>query len=377
MQQWSSGVDVVDDLIEGVRVGDNLVVQVSGDVAAGYFVDRFIAASAGRRVVVADAGHAKEASRTATGEVLDWSVATASQARADLERADERVGEGASFVFDSLSRLQERWGATDALALFLWACPRLYRRHSVALWVIDRDRHDARFLTRLAEITQVVLDVNGADGVVELAVAKADGRPRSVVGRTVEARFVDGDLVDVGPVTGDRERLGSLVRGLRTTRGLSQVELARRVGVTPSALSQVERGVRGFAGESLMRVWEALGVPFGPDDPLLRGYQVARRGGHHVTALASGVSGRRLADDPVAGSVWRVTIDAGAAARQPVFAVKGSEIVVVLRGVLDVDVGGHAETLQEGDTLVLTDAVMGEWANPADSVTELIWFLPR
>lgn len=30
---------------------------------------------------------------------------------------------------------------------------------------------------------------------------------QSVVGRTIETRFVDGDLVDVGPVTGDREHL--------------------------------------------------------------------------------------------------------------------------------------------------------------------------
>lgn len=39
---------------------------------------------------------------------------------------------------------------------------------------------------------------------------------------------------------------------------MSQAELARRVGITPSALSQVDRGVRSFAGESLMR--EAFGV---------------------------------------------------------------------------------------------------------------------
>lgn len=374
MHQLSSGVDVIDDLIEGVRVGDNLVVQISGDVPAEYVVDRFISASADRRVVVANTMGPR---RVAPGEALDWSVATVQQARADLEAMDQRVGEGAWFVFNSLSRLQERWGAPDALALFLWACPRLYRRHSVALWIVDRDRHDAGFLARLAEITQVVIDMRGGDDVVELTVAKADGRPRSVVGRTVESRFVDGDLVDVGPVTSDRERLGSLVRGLRTTRGLTQAELARRVGITPSALSQVERGVRGLAGESLMRVWEALGVPFGPDDPLLRGYQVVRRSGHQETTLASGVSGRQLADDPVAGSAWRVTVDAHAAGRQPIFAVKGPEIVWVLRGVLDVEVGGHAETLHEGDTLVLTDAVVGGWANPADSPVELIWFLPR
>jgi len=377
VERLSSGVDVIDELIEGVRVGDNLVVQVSGDVPTRYFVDRFVAAAGERRVVVADLLSTHGRSRSAVGEMLDWSSLTSQEARANLREADRKVGGDAAFVFDSLTAVQDRWGSEAALELFLWACPRLYRRRSVALWLVDRNRHDAAFLARLAKITQVVITVRRTNDRMDMEVEKADGRPRSVVGRSVQARFVDGELAESGPVVGERERLGNLVRTLRTTRGLSQADLARRIGVTPSALSQVERGVRGLAAESLMRVWEALGVPFGPDDPLLRGYRIARRSGHEVRSLAAGVSGQQLADDPVAGSAWRVTIEAGAAGRQPMFAVKGLEIVWVLSGVLDVEISGHAETVHEGDTLVITDAMPGGWANPADGPTELIWFLPR
>lgn len=376
MERLSSGVDVIDELIEGVRVGDNLVTQVAGDVPTGYFVDRFVGAAGGRRVVIADLTGVHGARTVENVEVLDWSSATAEQAHSSLDDADRRVGEHAAFVFDSLTAVQRRWGPPVALELFLWACTRLYRRHSVALWNVDRDAHDPAFLSRLAEITQVVIDVRGAGGQVEVGVIKADGRPRSVVGRTMRAAFVDGELVGSGPVVGERARVGGMVRTLRTTRGMSQAELARRVGITPSALSQVERGVRGFAAESLIRVWETLGVPFGPDDPLVRGYRIARRGGHTTADLAAGVTGQQLADDPVAGRVWRVTVAAGAAGRQPVFAVKGPEIVWVLRGVLDVEVAGLAATLHEGDTLMITDAVLSSWANPAHGPAELIWFLP-
>ena len=277
-------------------------------------------------VVIADLRGVHDPARSRAGRVLDWSAITAREARERLEAADHAVGEQAAFVFDSLTDVQERWGSPIALELFLWACPRLYRRRSVAMWLVDPDRHDAAFLARLAEITQVVLDITRDADSVEIAVRKADGRPRSVVGRTVRARFVDGELLDGGAIGGERERVGSLVRTLRTTRGLSQAELARRVGITPSALSQVERGVRGFAAESLVRVWEVLGVSFGPDDPLLRGYRIARRSGHQVTDLAAGVSGRQLADDPVVGRVWRVTVSPHATGRQPIFAVKGPEV---------------------------------------------------
>ncbi|MGH8931577.1 MAG: helix-turn-helix domain-containing protein [Egibacteraceae bacterium] len=377
MEHLTSGVGVVDDLIEGVRVGDNLVVQTAGQVPSDYFVRRFVAAVGSRRLVIVDVTGQEADWKPPAGEVLDWSVLSLDDARTSLDRADRRAGEAAAFVFDSLTAVQDRWGPQAALDLFLWACPRLYGRQSVALWLLDRDRHDAAFLSRLTEITQVVINVRYDSGGLELAVAKADGRARTVVGRKVRARFSNGELVSGGPVVEERERLGALVRALRTTRGLGQAELARRVGISPSALSQVERGVRGLSAENLMRVWEALGIPFGPDDPLSRGYRIARRGGQHTTSLAAGVTGERLVHDTVAGSVWRVTVDPRASGRQPLFTVKGTEIVWVLRGVLDVEVAGHAETLQEGDALVITGAMLSAWGNPAESFAQLVWFVAR
>lgn len=43
-------------------------------------------------------------------------------------------------------------------------------------------------------------------------------------------------------------------------RGVSQRELARRLGVTPSALSQVVSGTRGTIPQSLLDVLAALGL---------------------------------------------------------------------------------------------------------------------
>lgn len=43
-------------------------------------------------------------------------------------------------------------------------------------------------------------------------------------------------------------------------QNLTQIELARRLGISPPALSQIMSGRRGTMPESLMNVLEALGL---------------------------------------------------------------------------------------------------------------------
>lgn len=54
--------------------------------------------------------------------------------------------------------------------------------------------------------------------------------------------------------------IGSRLRQLRTERGLSLRELARRTDVTASFLSQVERGTSNLSLDSLLRISDALDV---------------------------------------------------------------------------------------------------------------------
>lgn len=54
--------------------------------------------------------------------------------------------------------------------------------------------------------------------------------------------------------------IGSRLKKLRTERGLSLRELARRTDVTASFLSQVERGTSNLSLDSLLRISDALDV---------------------------------------------------------------------------------------------------------------------
>jgi len=205
----------------------------------------------------------------------------------------------------------------------------------------------------------------------------AAGRAPTVVGRHLRLQLRDGVLQADGPLTPGRPRLGEAIRSNRLARGLSQVELARRVGITPSGLSQVERGVRGLAGDTLIRIWEALGVPFGPQDGGPQGYRLGRRSAHAPTSLAEGVTGRAVIDDPDVGRCWQIDFDPGAAGNRPLFDGKLSESVVVTQGVLELGLEGRRETLQEGDSIVASHAVIEAWRNPGPGTATALWYVLR
>ena len=93
--------------------------------------------------------------------------------------------------------------------------------------------------------------------------------------------------------------LGHRIKELRIQRGLSQAELGKRIGVTASAVSQLEsKEVGGLKGSTLVRLAEALGVePAGlmsdsapqlsiaPDEAELLAVYRSLPYGHRVLAL--------------------------------------------------------------------------------------------
>ena len=389
MVSLSSGTPLIDDLVDGVRIGDNLVLQGDASAPLALLVDRFVAQGSPERPLVWINLAEPWVGPVPDGVlVLDWSPALSgiasslpdaiepraglADALTSLIRIDERVGTGATFAFDRLTAVQAAWGERAPLELFLTACPRLYRRRSLALWTVEIERHRPTFLRRLAEITQVVVELVDDDGQLRVAVLEADGRGAGVVGRCLHARVVDGDLVATDATINAPQRLGVVIRAQRLRTQLSQAELARRVGVTPSALSQIERGVRGPSGETLMRLWEVLGVAFGPPEGE-PGYTISRRSARDHEQLQEGLHAERVLEDASIGHVWLLEVDAGASGDHPPFAVKAPEVITVLRGVLELHLDGHPETLHEGDALVATQATVTAWSNPGPASTEVVW----
>jgi len=413
MARPSTGFRPLDDLLGGLRVGDNVVWEAGEDTSLDPFIAAFIRASRRARGLVyvsvnvsppevldrfgdvweperfllvdcftEGLGRGEETFRRfyrsrRAREVRVHKIATADPraVQAELESIERDLGQGTSYVFDSLTGMQELWDPATALSVFHRSCPRLYDLRTVAYWLLERTAHDAAFLSRLTHVTQVVLDVAATDQGHAIKVVKAQGRPPQVSGRRASFLFEDGRVrISRVELPGTRERLGDVLRSSRIARGLSQAELARRIGISPSALSQAERGRAGLSVETLARALDALGSPFGPGQgDGSPSYRVTRRGARRISSLAPGLEAEELAGAPAGAEFFLLTFAPGASARRPPFATKRSEVLVVISGVLELRIGEGRESLQAGDAIILSSEPVGSWRCPGPDEARVLW----
>jgi transcriptional regulator with XRE-family HTH domain len=418
MDRPSTGIDALDELLGRLGLGDNVVWQAPDPADIEPFVEAFLATAHG------DTPLTYLSFRLPPAEVLDrfsqvwdserftlldgWtgsqhassepSIAVAGlppqalvrrlkdptdmeQVNRELSEIEDELGPGARYVFDDLTSMQRLWGPDAALALFLRCCPRLYQQRTVAYWLLERDAHAPAFRSRLADITQVILDLDTpptqpAERILQ--VVKADGHSPAVLGRTLPyAVGDDGRIKVLRTASGTRERIGEQIRAERIATGLSQAELARRIGVSPSALSQVERGRHGLSGETLTRLWATLGIPYGPAaNPSPLPYRLARRGARQPVAPAPGVSGETVLQEPSGLAVHELTFAANGSGRRP-FETKQPELLLMLEGALELQLGQDTHTLQQGDAILLATQPVTGWRNPAREPARVLWLLLR
>lgn len=405
--QPSTGFAAIDQLLGGLRVGDNVVWRLHGasrepftaaflragaalprlayvsfdastaEVLAQYGTEGFPAASV---VLDCSSGGRPKRARRAAGKgpavrmVEDPTNILA--VTAALTAIEREFGPGTRYVFDDLTTIQKAWGREAALGLFLEHCPRLFDLETVAYWFLDADEHDQSFLERMTQLTQVVLDVEPSGDDVLVAVAKAQGRSSASAGKRARIALADGTGTIVDSLGGDRGSSGERLRQLRMDKGLSQAHLARQAGITPSALSQAERGVSALSEETLGRIRRSLGfvadeIRTADDTP----YRVWRRGERRRRRLAAGLESSTVLTDDAGLSVHSLEVAGRAAGKRPPFPTKRPEAVLVESGVLEVKVNDATEVLHAGDALLLRDDSVSSWRNPGLSEARVLWII--
>lgn len=353
----SSGIPALDDVLSGIFWGDNVVFRsASPDAATDAFVRAFAIAdgyggggTVQFRAGDPPAGTVQELGIVADGDDLDGVIA-------EVLAFGREIGPGGLILFDDLAVLVERHGADDARRFFLRVCPSLLRVGAVACWTLGPGVPDG-LAEEIRAITQLVIRVEDD----RILIAKAEARPLDVVGSALSYGLGPDGLPQVQEIS-DAMRLGAALAQVRVQRGLSQSQISRMAGVSPSAISQAERGQRGLSVSTLMRLATALGVSLdalvvGQSEPgyRIRGRTAPHRGGASRVALVdSGETDYRL---------YEFRLDPGAHGTPPAHP-RGTELVLLGQGLLMVTMtDGSTPVIREGEALVAQGTGVADWKN--------------
>jgi transcriptional regulator with XRE-family HTH domain len=368
----STGVGDLDALLGGWMPGDNVVWISDHDEVLRRLESAFLGEGLqrGQWCIYASSRPTREVTSTLPDGVEF--LGTRHGAHADPARLEETVVQAARggqgrVVLDALQALAARLGWRTAVSFFSRLCPRLFDLGSLAYWRIPRHAFPPRALEEIRRVTQCVFEVDND----RLRVVKSEGRGPSLQGRLLRLRLDDDTLrLETERALG---RLGQGLRRLRRSRHLSQSELARLVGISPSAVSQAEGGHRGLSLDTLLDISEVTGV--GLDELLANepetDYVLARRDRTGIPATGQ----TALLDDPTAGLrtylIHLPPFDRG----MPPIQHKGPEVILVAQGLVQVDLGTATPVMRAGDALLARRVTTKGWRNLLSNEARLFWIL--
>jgi transcriptional regulator with XRE-family HTH domain len=170
--------------------------------------------------------------------------------------------------------------------------------------------------------------------------------------------------------------VGARLRSVRTTFGLSQRELARRAGVTNGLISLIEQNRVSPSVSSLKKVLDGIPMPlaefftmdlsvapqafFGADELVELGNpEVSLR------LVAAQRNARQL-------TVLHERYAAGAATGEEMLAHRGEEAGVVIRGRIEVTVGGATRVLGPGEAYYFASQLPHRFRNVGREACEII-----
>ena len=370
----TTGVRELDRALGGLYWGDNVVwdTEAADDVSPFYAAVAAMAAEydAAAFVTLTEEPEAVEAAYPGF-EVLDARPAgDLAQARPLLDACGKWCAQPGRrlLLLDSLDAMSDRWGTETAGRFFMRGCPMLLGLGAIAFWSLTTSRHPATLRREIEDVTQCVLSLG--DG--RLRIIKAEGRRAGVEGSVFRYHVEQGlPVLEPAPAAA---RLGAALRDLRRTRRLSQADIARLAGVSPSAISQAERGRRGLSLETLLDLTSRLNMTL---DELLRGqeapgYRLARRDDPRHTTYDVPVP---LLDDPAAGLRAYVLRLSPGARSAPTFPHKGVELVAVASGLVQVVLATGTPVLRPGEALIADRSGVSAWRNLTDTDALVFWVL--
>jgi transcriptional regulator with XRE-family HTH domain len=371
-QKVSTGIAALDHVLGGLYWGDNVVWELDHASADDFYaaIAELPDAFAMKAFIAVGAGPDASGAPPRTPVIIagpGTALATPADLLTEIQRLCQVPGRRL-LLFDPLDRMVEVWGVTATRGFFARCCPLLLEASAIAYWTMSAFVTPQAVRDTVCAVTQCILRVDDRS----VRVVKAEGRDDRVAGSVLHWHHEGtGRVLEAASITG---RVAASLRALRRSRDLSQHDLAGLAGVTPSAISQAERAERGLSLTTLARLSAALGITI---DDLLHGEDP------HVYRIGRRVQDPQRAAEPAmtllggAGADLRIDLihlgprQAGA----PIDRQRGSGIVAVASGMVQVDVGGQTPGVRRGEVLVADSERVAGWRNVGHGDATLFWIV--
>jgi pyruvate, water dikinase len=164
-----SGLTSLDEVLQGLRLGDNVVWQVDNIDDYIYFAQPFAdqAVRDGRNCIyVRFAPHDQILKPQAGLTTIEMHPTSGFDSfSSQINRIIEEKGKDACYIFDNLSSLLTDWATDELVANFFQVtCPLLAEFDTVAYFALTKGLHNHRSVARIRDTTQVLIDAFRING---------------------------------------------------------------------------------------------------------------------------------------------------------------------------------------------------------------------
>ncbi|MBM4338466.1 MAG: phosphoenolpyruvate synthase [Deltaproteobacteria bacterium] len=168
-----SGIEALDDVLQGLRLGDNVVWQVERLEDYKYFAEPFTqsAIASHRKIVyLRFASHPPILTPRPGLEMIELNPTLGfDHFTRETHHLIEAYGHGVMYVFDNLSALVVEWATDELLANFFQiTCPFLAELNTIAYFALTRGQHAHYAVARIRDTTQILVDVYPSQGQIHI-----------------------------------------------------------------------------------------------------------------------------------------------------------------------------------------------------------------
>jgi transcriptional regulator with XRE-family HTH domain len=177
--------------------------------------------------------------------------------------------------------------------------------------------------------------------------------------------------------TDDSVELGQRIAAARNSKGFSLRRLAEKINVTPSLLSQIERGLANPSLNTLRMIAVSLDIPLFSlfTEPTNVNKLITRANNRKKIIFPHSNWEYTLLSPDLSGAIEMIlmTIPPHSQSSEVSLSHTGEEVAYVLSGTVILYLEDSMETLEKGDSVKITSGLRHLWKNDSDSNVEVIF----